>query len=188
MEKFIEGNWFKLSIVTISLMVGLSAIYYFVILLPKQQQRISNLQKNFDLQAQCADTAAKDFAKYFSDTTYGPGNSYQSHFNSQLNKCFIETYAPLSDGSVYIDLYDAVGQQHYAEFDGHENCNTLVLETTGEPNKCQLDSGNIWLDGNDTKTPADYHVGFQGVAIGPGVGDENTLKQFMEHIQPFMTN
>jgi hypothetical protein len=184
MKKFIAGNWFKLSIILVALLVSLSAIYYFAILLPRQQERVSNLQKNFDLQTQCANAAAKDFVEYFSDTTYSSGNSYQSHFNSQLNKCFIETYSPLSDGSVFIDLYDAVGQQHYAEFDGHENCNPLALAITGDANKCLLDSGNIWLDGNDTKTPADFHVG-NGDG---GTGGENTLTQFMAHIQPFMTN
>ena len=67
---------------------------------------------------------------------------------------------------------------------GHNNCNDV---TTGAKNKCQLDSGNIWFDGDDTRNPPDYQVGFQGVAIGPGVGDENTQKQFLDHVQSLMS-
>ena len=50
-----------------------------------------------------------------------------------------------------------------------------------------MNSGDIWFDGNDTRNPSDYHVGFEGFANGPGVGDVNTQKQLLDHIRPFMS-
>lgn len=132
------------------------------------------------LQAKCSDAATKYFISkgYKKEIAY----TYVNHFNSKLDKCFIliSYYADIPD-STSIDLYDALEGKHYASYLGYNNCTITAT-------KCQLNSGNIWLDGNDTKPFSDYHVGFQGAAIGPGVGDENTQKQFLEHIQPFMND
>ena len=143
---------------------------------------------DFELQAKCSDMAAKAFTSgdYKKGDAYGNGSDYKNHFNSKYNKCFIliSSYDVNSD-FLTIDLYDALERNHYASYIGHNNCGVPLLGGDNSK-KCQLDSGNIWYDGNDTKTPADYHVGFQGIAVGPGVGDENTQKQFMDHIQSFM--
>jgi hypothetical protein len=67
------------------------------------------------------------------------------------------------------------------------NCDVASLSLLNTPNKCVSDAGNIWYDGDDTKNP-NFTVGFRGLLNGGGAGDENTQKQFMEAIQPFMSN
>jgi hypothetical protein len=94
----------------------------------------------------------------------------------------------VNDDFLIIDLIDALEGKTYADFSGHNICDPTVLTMSNQKlTKCQLDAGNIWFDGDSTRNPADYHVGFQGYAVGPGIGDENTQKQFLEHIKPFMT-
>lgn len=102
-----------------------------------------------------------------------------------MGKCFIQINSTSTkDDFESIDVFDAFEGKHYAAYIGHNICDAAI---THKPTKCQLDTGNIWFDGNDTRNPSDYHVGFQGIAVGPGVGDENTQKQFLEHILPLMT-
>jgi hypothetical protein len=49
-----------------------------------------------------------------------------------------------------------------------------------------LDSGSIWFDGNDSRVPADFTVGFRGLLNGRGAGDENTQKAFLDRVRSFM--
>jgi hypothetical protein len=189
MKKFIVENWLKLVVAIVLLVVGASAAYYFLVLLPRQQQQASVVANNFAMQTQCASAAAK----YFSDNdgkdlTYGIDSSYDDHFNSQMNKCFVLVFATTaSTNFTSVSLYDALGGQEYAEFDGYSICNPVALEATGgNVNQCETNSGNIWADGNNAATST-YHVGFGGLLHG-GVGDENTYTDFMAHIQPYMNN
>lgn len=160
----------------------------------QQKQQTNNLdlpnqvtnQRSTDIesQAKCRD----DAAKYFSSKNYknSDGFDYINHYNSKLNRCFILiTGRSLNDNSLFIDLYDAIEGKHYATFNGHVSCIDFITNNT---NKCNLDSGSIWFDGNDTKNPADTMVGFRGFKNGGGAGDENTQKQFMDAIQLFMNN
>jgi len=156
--------------------------------LQTQTNNSKQVTSSLELQAKCADMAKK----YFTDKGYkgSDGFDYTNHYNQRLSKCFIliSSYTANDDFLTY-DLYDALEGKHYAMYIGHNNCNLTALSATGDNlKKCQLDSGSIWFDGNDTKNPADFHVGFQGIAVGPGTGDENTQKQFMDRVQQFIND
>lgn len=139
-----------------------------------------------ELQTKCADRAIAFYRQgSYEDKSQGFSSFYTNHWNRKLGKCFIQINSTsVKDDFASVDVFDALEGKHYAAYIGHNICDPAIMSN---PKKCQLDSGNIWFDGNDTRNPADYHVGFQGIAVGPGVGDENTQKQFLEHIQPFMT-
>jgi len=177
------------AVIGILVIVGVAAYFGLKAQAKYQQAQLAQQQanNNFDLQTKCA-SQAKTF---FNDNGYKSGTeynfSYEDHFDSQLNKCFIQvsSYMPSND-SLIVDLYDALGGEHYASYIGHSDCGTPLLGGSNAT-KCELDSGNIWFDGNDTRNPADYHVGFGGLLHG-GVGDENTFNDFMAHLQPFMSN
>jgi len=185
MKKFIKENWFKLAVIIILIAFG---IYYFVISSQKREAT-EKLNNDVALQTKCADKAAFFYKQGgYEDSSQGFSSFYTNHWNKKLGKCFVQVNSTsMKDDFTSIDVFDAFEGKHYAMYIGHNSCDPMALLVYNDPKKCQLDSGNIWYDGNDTKNPADYHVGFQGVAIGPGVGDENTQKQFLEHIQPFMT-
>ena len=143
--------------------------------------------QNFQAQATCAEQAQIFFNG--EDKSGDFQYSFENHFNSKLNKCFVLIRAiSLEDDNLFIDLYDALERKHYAMYFGHNNCDVVTLLLWDEPKKCQLDSGTIWLDGNDAKEFADFAFGFVGLNNGAGVGDENTLKQFMDQIQLFMND
>lgn len=136
-------------------------------------------------QTKCSQQAQQFFTSHGYKDSDGITFSYTNHFNSKLNKCFVlVNYYGLSTDILSMDLYDALEGKHYAGFFGHNNC-YVASSLTKNPNVCQMDSGNIWFHGNDTKNPADYHVGFGGLMNG-GVGNDNTQKHFLEHLQPFM--
>jgi Tfp pilus assembly protein PilV len=153
-----------------------------------QQAQLAQQQANntFALQSKCSDAAAKFFVSNGYKTS--DGFDYKNHFNTKLNKCFIlvSSYSnPNSYNNLNIDLYDALEGAHYAEYEGHANC-AVAASLTNIPKICELDQGNIWFDGNDTRNPADYHIGF---SLSPSsAGDSNTQAQFIDHIQPFMTD
>jgi len=160
-------------------------------LLGEQKQQIQTLnqeltnksmQEAFTLQAQCSEVARK----FLSSKGWKPdaGDEFKNHFNLKLKKCFILVtgYLP-NDDFVTIDLYDALEGKHYATYNGHHICDVVI---TRKPDKCALDSGSIWLDGDDSRTPADFTAGFRGLRFGGGTGDETTQKTFLNHIQPFM--
>ena len=60
-------------------------------------------------------------------------------------------------------MYDAVEGRHYATYNGHSICNEAI---TKNPKKCAMDSGSLWFDGDDSKTPADFTVGFRACFMG----------------------
>ncbi len=179
MESYFKGNWFKVGIIAIIIAI---AIIYLANTSNKQEMN-TNLGSDIAMQSKCA-TRATEFYKqsgYDKDSETIP-SIYTNHWNKKLSKCFIQiTSTSLKDGFIMIDVFDAFEGKQYATYNGYDpsTCNTTKL-------RCQLNGGNIWLDGNNTRNPADYHVGFQGVAVGPGVGDENTQKMFSDYIQPFM--
>ncbi len=61
-----------------------------------------------------------------------------------------------------------------------------IAFSTGGAVRRQMDSGSIWFDGNDSRLPADFTVGFRGLLYGGGAGDENTQKVFLERVRAFM--
>ncbi len=181
--EFIKQNWFKLVVIIILIAFG---IYYFATSSQKREAA-ENLNNDVALQTKCADRAAFFYKQgKYEDSSQGFSSSYTNHWNKKIGKCFIQinSMSTRLDDFVTIDVFDAFEGKHYAVYIGHNICDVAV---TNNPKKCQVDSGNIWFDGNDTRNPSDYHVGFQGSAVGPGIGDDNTQKQFLEHIQPFMT-
>ena len=139
-------------------------------------------------QTQCAETASRSLlsrgwkASDVSNPDYV--SDYKNHFNSRLNKCFVLFSSYLINNDLRaIDLYDAAEGARYATYNGHDICDPFI---TGNPKKCVMDSGSIWFDGNDSRRPADFIVGFRGLRYGGGAGDENSQKTFLEKIQPFM--
>ena len=176
MDKWIKENKITTSIIIILVIVA--GVIYF----SKQSTKTGN---DISLQTKCSDMAEKYFVSR--DYKSSDGFDYKNHFNSKLNKCFILiSFYDANSDFLSIDLYDTVEGNHYAMYIGHNSCDPVALSIYNNPKKCQLDSGSIWFDGNDTRNPVDYHVGFQGIAVGSSVGDENTQKQFLDHIQPFM--
>ena len=148
------------------------------------QSKRANTAMREAFATQCAEAAYKVF---YDKTAGGSSSRYKdhfNHFNSKLKQCFvlISTYS-FKDDVMQINLYDAVKGTHYAEYTGHNICD---VEVTKDPKKCARDSGEIWFDGNDSRT-ADFTVGFRGLLYGTGAGDENTQTTFRDHIQPFMT-
>src|SRR5262249_20144352 len=112
-------------------------------------------------------------------------SDYKNHFNSKLNKCFVlvSDYS-LNDDFRTLDLYDAAEGKRYATYHGHNVCEVAITKNS---KRCALDSGSIWFDGNDSRNPPDFRVGFRGLLYGGGAGDENTQKTFLDQIQAFMT-
>lgn len=161
----------------------------------QQQSQIANLtskladktaRETLESQEKCANMARRVFAANGGEPNRGGDTNmeFTNHFNSKLNKCFILVSAySFKDDFRSIDLFDAIEGKRYANYIGHNICDVSI---TRNPRKCMLDGGRIWLDGNDTRTPGDFNVGFRGLAYGGGSGDENTQKQFMDHILPFM--
>lgn len=178
MNKCIKGNKILMAIILIVLIALGMYLYY-------RSAKIDALA----LQAKCADRAAYFYKEgWYKKDTPGFSDFYTNHWNQKLGKCFIQiTSTSLNDGFETIDLFDAFEGKRFAVYMGHQSCEPAFLVVLGEPKLCQLDSGSIWFDGNDTRNPADYHIGFKGIANGPGTVDENIQKQFLEHIQPFMT-
>src|SRR2546426_6747399 len=158
-------------------------------LLSEQQQQIQALHRELEdksvqealsLQTQCSEMASK----FLSSRGWKPdeGEHYRNHFNSKFKKCFIlvSSYLLLNPKNdfVTINLYDAAEGTRYATFNGHQICDVAI---TKNPGKCVFDGGSIWFDGNDTRHPADFTVGFRGRLYGGGAGDENTQKTFFDH-------
>lgn len=181
MDKYIKENKIATAIIVI-LVIAFGMVYFY--------KQTPKTETNLSLQTKCSDMALKFFNEHGYKTDNANGDTYTNHYNSKLNKCFIllSSYM-VNDDFLIIDLIDVLEGKTYADFSGHNICDPTVLTMSNQKlNKCQLDAGNIWFDGDSTRSPADYHVGFQGYAVGPGIGDENTQKQFLEHVQPFMNN
>jgi hypothetical protein len=141
-------------------------------------------QEALSSQDKCADIANRFLSNRRYERT--DGFEYQSHFNAKLNRCFVFVSDYEIKGDLLsLDLFDAAEGKHYAWYHGHNICDVSI---THDPRKCLLDSGNIWFDGNDTKTPADFITGFRGLRFGGGAGDENTQRTFRDHIEPFMSD
>jgi hypothetical protein len=183
---WLKENWFKISIIVILVVV---AVYYFVTS-SHRQELSKNLDNDIAMQTKCADRAALFYKQGdYEDNPQGFSNSYINHWNKKLGKCFVQiNSSSIKDDSVSIDVFDAFEGKHYAMYMGHNFCDSASLVVLNDPKRCQLDSGSIWFDGNDTRNPADYHVGFEGIANGHGVGDANTQKQFLEHIESLMND
>ncbi len=94
--------------------------------LTQQQQKIAGLtaarssrQNDFAMQGRCAAQAEKvfrDLGYELNGSTTNVSEVQQSHFNPELNKCFmtIETFAPTGAQSRF--LLDAFEQREYAEY------------------------------------------------------------------------
>jgi len=162
------------------------SLFILILLLTGCSYKITKKENNQNLQTQitCAEQAQIFYNSH--DKSNDFNYSFENHFNSKQNKCFVLIYANnFKDDNLFIDLYDALERKHYAMYLGHNICATTTLSLTNEPKKCQSDSGVFWFDGIDTKSP-NLTIGFQGLLNGSGVGDENTLKQFIDRVQQFM--
>lgn len=110
-------------------------------------------------------------------------SQYENHFNERLNKCFVIISGSIpNDAFQSIDLYDAVEGRRYATYNGHSYCQGMI----GSRPRCALDSGSLWFDGDESRMPPDFTVGFRGTLYGGGTGDENTQKEFLKRVHEFM--
>jgi hypothetical protein len=143
---------------------------------------------SIDEQRRCADAAQH----FFAETQTGPADTafrkyYNNHLNIRLNKCFILVYAyDPKDDNIIIDLYDALEHKRYATFIGRNSCDPVSLKLRNDPDHCWLNSGHIWLDGNDQGQP-DMQFGFEGILNGPRTGGQNTKTEFLRALQPLMS-
>ena len=139
MNKFIQKNWFKLSVIIILLLTGLAIAYYFVFSLPKYQKEQAN-NNSFSYQEKCANAANNFFTKN-GYAENGIEESYISHWNKSLNKCFILFShglggGPTLGGSIFYELADALEGTEYAEIE-------WVIPNENSPGWCTLyPSGN----------------------------------------------
>lgn len=115
MKNWLKQNWFKLGVLLIFIILGLSVSYYHILFLPKLQIQKGKTEikekvtkDNFNLQERCAKAAKDDFH----DLWPNPDGraSFSCHYNSKLNKCFVEIFSAnfLEDGAMvnYISLQD----------------------------------------------------------------------------------
>jgi hypothetical protein len=140
-------------------------------------------QQAFALQTECAQSATRFLVSR--GWKASDGSDYENHFNSRLTRCFVlvSAYLPNDDFRT-VDVFDAVEGRRYATYNGHNVCDQAI---TRNPRKCAMDSGAIWFDGNDSRIPPDFTVGFRGLVFGGGAGDERTQKVFLDRIRAFMT-
>jgi hypothetical protein len=180
-----KANKIALMVVVLGI-IGCLSFYLY-----KDSQTINRFKEQTNsatLQQQCSNETAQ-FLERNNYNIKDQGLSYENHYNSKLGMCFIlvNQYVVNSDFSD-INLYNALENKHYASFTGYDICDpsTLVL-TNQSSTKCQLNSGSIWLDGNDQKAKADEIFGFNGIKNG-GVGNQNTQTEFIAAVQPFLNN
>lgn len=153
----------------------------------EQQQQIKPIRKKIkdipvNVQAQCSEMARK----FLSSRGLGIGNEddFKNHYNSKLKKCFILVLnSSTKDDFLSLDLYDAIEGNRYATYIGHVTCNDVV---TYDAQKCALDAGSIWYDGNDNKKP-NFTVSNKEGSYGVGLDGLNIYKEFLDRIQPFMS-
>jgi len=138
-------------------------------------------EQGLALQIRCAANAQQFLASRGWKAAFG--SSYDNRFNSRLNKCFVlvSEYSVKAEFRT-LDLYDAVEGRHYATYNGHNICEVAISKN---PRKCALDSGSIWFDGDDSRLPADFTVGFRGLLYGGGAGDEHTQTAFLDRVRSF---
>lgn len=153
-----------------------------------QNTILNVIDDSINSQPKCAAVAEKFFIAGGYKQKTELSSSYSSHFNTKLNKCFVlVSFTSSKNDALFVDLYDVLEKKHYASFIGHNNCDPTSLILSNNPTKCATDLGNIWLDGNDLKTPADFQVGFSNAEKGRS-GGANTFAQFMAYVNPFMNN
>jgi hypothetical protein len=170
------------SIVFVIMTVG--TIYYISILSHKLEQS-ERLNSDIALKQKCSESAASFYkAGGWLDNSQGVTSFYRNHWNKKIGKCFIQiSSAYMKDNILLIDVYDVLESKRYASYNGHQVCDPRIVDTK----ECMLDSGMIWLDGDDARKTNDYHVGFNGIGNG-GVGDANTQSQFLDRIRTFMND
>lgn len=163
------------------------------VIVRQQQRRIDALtasasaarskQQEVATQARCAASAASFVARRW----WKPdaGSVFENHFNTRLNRCFVvvSNYDMGSD-SRFVEIFDAIEGNRYGEYHGHDNCYPSIA---GDPSKCRVDGGSIWFDGDDSRMPPDFAVGFRGMLYGGGAGDENTQKAFLDRARKLIT-
>jgi hypothetical protein len=141
---------------------------------------VQGKKNDIESQSKCSVMAEKYFNKNYTDSNGDTVETYINHFNSKLNKCFIlaQSYN-IKEDFLMIDLYDALENKHYGAFIGHDFCDKSSLQLSNDLNKCTSDVGVIWFNGDDTISP-DFKT--------KDIGDENTKKEFMDKIKPFMND
>ena len=163
---------------------------------PAQMKVNVSTKNNFELETECASYAREYLAENgFSGANgyiLGQNLSYQSHYNSELGKCFIlltgnpSVSVQLPDGIVpgagWVDVYDAVDGSSYASFSGFVPCGTAGSMS------CRMNSGAIWLRGT-SNIAANPNICL-GQSCQPTLyGDQNTYSTFMTDVDKyFMTN
>lgn len=195
--KWLKQNWFRVGVLIVGL-AGVYVLYQIFVVAPYSRQLQAQAfqarnSQDFDLQAKCTNAASTFFAGDrtgdMSPSKDSTSNiSFENHFNARLGKCFILIRSDSrTDDTLGLDLWDALEGKHYAMFIGHKDCNLGDLNINGTPEKCLLDGGGLWYNGDDTAT-ADYKVGYGNIVDGRSAGDKNTLPEFIQKVHDFMNN
>jgi len=94
-----KGNWFKVGILGVMILVGSSIAYYYFWSLPQrdkeeliikkaEEQNILN-EENRKSQEECSTEAGEYLKKYYPNFGNRLGEQFRFHFNQRVNKCFI---------------------------------------------------------------------------------------------------
>lgn len=122
MSAWIKQNWFKAGVLLSFLIISFSVAYYFVLFLPHSQAlSVKTASKSaaevMELENKCFAAASG----FFKENGFDPKNSgFQNHYNSKLNKCFINIKSAKveEDGrlSFHKALYDVYNRKMYGEY------------------------------------------------------------------------
>lgn len=156
--------------------IGLMVLDFVVTAPPAQDASTADLA----LVTRCSEGAAKLYQRL--GYSNQPLASYKNHWNKKRGKCFVQITASSKELFMTIDVYDAFENKRYAEFNGHQFCNSVAAGSVG----CKLNSATIWLDGNDDREKGDYELGFGGIGKGR-VGDADTRTEFLARVLPLMS-
>ena len=104
MEKFIKQNWFKIFIVAILLIVGLSIAYYFITYLPKERVEKEELANQIKCQQSGTELYKYQLKEVNSDGSLG---NPEFKFNKDLKTCLYKNVIISAYSNIYfvIDVY-----------------------------------------------------------------------------------
>ena len=142
MNNFFKKNWFKLGILTVITLMGLSVVYYYLYSLPQMNIKAKSSKEDLALQETCSKKA-----KFFFEESGYPqqGNQsdfyqYTCHYNKKLNKCFISIRGALLGGPIgnAFYLYDTYENKMYADYYKTTEIKSGVKLEDTPPQSCSL--------------------------------------------------
>ena len=127
MKKFIKENWFKLSIIILILIVGLSVVCCLLVFMSQKgeiqqasvqnqessvfdAQNYSQISNNQSTEEECSRQAQIILENVKQSTDNSTTVSIQNHYNKQLDKCIVDVIGS-SEGFLDYSIYDGYEQK-----------------------------------------------------------------------------